>query len=149
MEVPEKIKFLGDLVKEVHSIKPNRIVLEIDKENIRKAFELLLGNLGDTGFYLAVIVGTDHPDKNKISLDYYVITHPDKEVYILRTWLQRDDPRIPSVVDILPAALSGECETYDLLGIVFEGNPYLKRGFFVSPDIYEKGIYPLRKDAKV
>lgn len=149
MEVPEKVKFLSNLVRETYTLKPNRIVLEIDRDNIRRAFELLLENLGDTGFYLAVIVGTDYPDKNKIRLDYYIAMHPDKEIYVFRTWLPRDDPRISSVVDILPAALSGECETYDLLGIVFEGNSHLKRGFFVPPDVYEKGIYPLRKDVKV
>ncbi len=149
MEIPERLKFLSDLVKQVYTLKPNRIVLEIDKENVRKVFESLLDHLGDTGFYLAVITGTDYPDKNMIRLDYYVITHPDKEVYVFRTWLPRDDPRIPSLIDILPAALSGECETYDLLGVFFEGNPYLRRGFFVPPDVYEKGIYPLRKDAEV
>ncbi|MEM1833075.1 MAG: NADH-quinone oxidoreductase subunit C [Desulfurococcaceae archaeon] len=45
--------------------------------------------------------------------------------------------------------MSGECETHDLLGVVFKGNPYLKRGFFVPKDIVDLKEYPLRKDSKV
>ncbi len=149
MEVPEKLEFLSKFIKKAYSLKPNRVVLEFDRENVRELFKLLLENLGETGFYLAVIEGTDFPDKNMFRLDYYVITHPDREVYVFRTWLPRDNPHIDTVVDFIPAAYSGECETYDLLGIVFDGNKYLKRGFFVPKDVYEKGVYPLRKEFKL
>ncbi len=149
MEVPGKLAFLSELITKVYTIKPNRTVLEFDKGNLRNIFKLLLDNLGETGFYLAVIAGTDLPKDKLFRIDYYVILHPDTEVYVFRTFIPRDNPRIDSIVDIVPSALSGECETYDLLGIVFEGNKYLKRGFFVPRDVYEKGIFPLRKDAEV
>lgn len=149
MELPEKLSFLSNIARKVYSMKPNRIVIEFDKGVVRELFKLLLNNLGETGFYLAVIEGTDFPDQELIRLDYYVVTHPDREVYVFRTWLPRSDPRINSIVDIVPAAFSGESETYDLLGIVFEGNRYLKRGFFVPKDVVEQGVYPLRKEFKV
>ncbi|MEM4663888.1 MAG: NADH-quinone oxidoreductase subunit C [Desulfurococcaceae archaeon] len=53
------------------------------------------------------------------------------------------------MIDIIPGLLAGERETYDLLGVVFNGNPLLKRGFFVATDVAEQGKYPLRKDSGV
>jgi NADH:ubiquinone oxidoreductase subunit C len=53
------------------------------------------------------------------------------------------------VIDIVPGALGGELEAYDLMGVTFEGNNRLRRGFLAPEDMVEKGIYPLRKDSGV
>lgn len=54
----------------------------------------------------------------------------------------RNAPHVPSVVDIFKSAYFEECEIYDLFGIIFDGNPNLKR--LLMP----KGWigHPLRKD---
>lgn len=144
---------LSELLKEyaltTYSVKPNRLVIEIPKERVKNALKVIKEKHGDTGIYVSTIVGTDFPDKRQVRLDYYLVTHPDDKVYVLRTWLSREDPRVDSILDLFPGALSGECETHDLLGVVFEGNPFIKREFFAPTDVVSKGVFPLRKDSGV
>ena len=61
----------------------------------------------------------------------------------LRADLDRKDPRIASVMEIWPAAEWHERETYDLMGIVFEGHPEGLRRILL-PDDWPG--HPLRKD---
>lgn len=61
----------------------------------------------------------------------------------LRLKVKTDEgPKLPSVVSIWPTANWHERESYDLLGIVFEGHPDLKR--IITPDGFTG--HPLRKD---
>ena len=68
----------------------------------------------------------------------------------LKVFLPRDNPQVPSLYWIWKAADWQERESYDMLGIVYEGHPNLKRilmpedwvGWplrkdYVSPDFYE------------
>ncbi len=144
---------LSELVEKysltTYFMKPNRLVMEVPRDIVKEVLKAIMEMHGDTGIYLSTIVGTDFPDKKQVRLDYYLVTHPDTNVYVLRTWLSREDPRIDSVLDLFPGALSGECETHDLLGVVFEGNPFIKRGFFAPTDVVSKGVFPLKKDSGV
>ena len=146
-EINELVK--EGLLKEVGTIKPNRKLYEFNYEIIREIFKQLLERLGEKGFYLATIVGTDMLKDKKIRLDYYVVVLPEETTIVLRTYIDRDNPEINSILDLIPAALAPECEIHDLLGVVFKGNPALRRPFFVPVELVEKGIYPLRKDARV
>ncbi len=137
------------LLKEAGTIKPDRKVYEFDHIRIREIFKQLLERLGEKGFYLATIVGTDLLKDKKIRLDYYVVVLPEEVTIVLRTYVDRDNPEINSILDLVPAALAPECEIHDLLGVVFKGNPALRRPFFVPEELVEKGVYPLRKDARV
>ncbi len=147
----EKIEELvkEGLLREKGIVKPNRKLFEFNNERVRDIFKQLLERLGDKGFYLATIVGTDMLKDKKIRLDYYIVLLPEETTIVLRTFVDRDKPEIDSILDIVPAALAPECEIYDLLGVVFKGNPALRRPFFVPEELVEKNIYPLRKDAKV
>jgi NADH-quinone oxidoreductase subunit C len=63
----------------------------------------------------------------------------------LRVWLPGQDPRLPSVTSVYPAAGWLERELFDLFGLVFEGHPDLRR--ILMADDWEG--YPLRKDYPV
>ena len=56
--------------------------------------------------------------------------------------LSRDEPRIPSVTFLWQGAEWMERETYDMFGIIFEGNRDLRR-IYMPPDYTS---FPLRKD---
>ena len=60
----------------------------------------------------------------------------------LKVFLPRDDARVPSLYWIWKGADWQERETYDMLGIVYEGHPNLKR--LLMPEDWVG--YPLRKD---
>jgi NADH-quinone oxidoreductase subunit C len=55
---------------------------------------------------------------------------------------ERETPRVPSVMPVWPGADLQEREAYDLMGIVFEGHPDLRRVFLW--DGFDG--FPLRKD---
>lgn len=149
MDVAEKIKLLEDFAIEKGVLKPSRKLFVVKPEDIRKIFESLVEKSGHEGFYLSTIVGTDLKEENKIRLDYYIVMLPEEETVVVRAHLPRENPVVDSIIDIVPGALAGECETYDLLGVVFRGNPFLKRSFFVPTEVSEKEIYPLRRDSGV
>ncbi|HID64376.1 MAG TPA: NADH dehydrogenase (quinone) subunit D [Anaerolineae bacterium] len=60
----------------------------------------------------------------------------------LKVPLASNPPAVPSVTPIWPGANWHERETYDLMGIVFEGHPDLRR--IMMPDDWQG--HPLRKD---
>lgn len=56
------------------------------------------------------------------------------------------DPVFPSLFKVWESVWTGERETYEMLGIVFEGHPELRR-MFLDEDF--EGVYPLRKSYKL
>ncbi len=66
----------------------------------------------------------------------------ERQAFAVKVVVPRSDPRIPSVADVWPAAEWHEREAYDLMGIVFEGHPNLRR--ILCPDDWTG--HPLRKD---
>ena len=145
-----KLGFLKQYAKSVSTMKSNeRIVIEIDHSNLKNVAKELVRRFGVEGVILSTIVGTDFPKDGKIRVDYFINIVPIKRYVVLRTFIPRDNPQIDSLIDVFKASLSGECETYDLLGVRFKGNKHLRRGFFVPVELAEKGIHPLRKDSGV
>ena len=60
----------------------------------------------------------------------------------IKVFVPREDPRVPSLYWIWKAVDWQERESYDMLGIVYEGHPNLKR--ILMPEDWVG--YPLRKD---
>jgi NADH-quinone oxidoreductase subunit C len=63
----------------------------------------------------------------------------------LKTFAPGDDPRVPSVTSVWPAANWAEREIFDLFGVHFDEHPDLRR--ILTPEDWEG--YPLRKDYPV
>jgi NADH-quinone oxidoreductase subunit C len=61
---------------------------------------------------------------------------------VIAEGLPRDDPRVPSATFLWKGAEWMERETYDMFGIIFEGNRDLRR-IYMPPDYTS---FPLRKD---
>lgn len=66
----------------------------------------------------------------------------DPEEVRLKVFLNREEPRVPSVYWIWKTADWQERETYDMYGIIYEGHPNLKR--ILMPEDWVG--WPLRKD---
>jgi NADH-quinone oxidoreductase subunit C len=75
-----------------------------------------------------------------------VVTHlwstSQRHGVLLRTRVPREDPQVPSVVDLFPGAAWHERETHEMFGISFTGHPDLKP--LLLPTQFEG--HPLRKD---
>lgn len=149
LEIPDVLKPIENLLKGVAIMKPGRVVALLESSDVVKAYVALKARYGETGLYFSTLVATDLKEEGKIRIDYYINVLEKNQYVVLRTHVPRDDPRIESLLKEAPAALPGECEAYDLLGVIFEGNPHLRRAFFVPEEVAGKGIFPLRKDAGV
>ncbi len=143
------VDYLKEVSEEFYKLeKQDRryvVVVKVErlKEVVKKLREL------SKGVYLSTISGVDLPEEGVIEVNYCFWSVDDKCMYVIRVRTPRNDPRVPSIVDVVPGANNGEMEAYDLLGVYFEGNPNLRRGFLVPDDIAEKGVFPLRKEVGV
>ena len=96
----------------------------------------------DLGFdYLITIVGNDW--KTSLGCVYYLTSTTTKQFVSVRVeTTDRDNPMLHSIADLYRIAGIFEREVYDFYGIVFIGNPDMRR-LFLSIDWVG---YPLRKD---
>lgn len=115
--------------------KDGRRVLKVAKENLVE----LVKELKSQGFvHLSLITGVDRRDKLEV---VYHLHNLDKNEYIaVKT--ETLDEKVPSLTSLYSSANWDEREQYDLMGIVFEGHPNLKRLFL--PESWVG--HPLRKN---
>jgi NADH-quinone oxidoreductase subunit C len=102
--------------------------------------------------WLRCISGVDHIEDKLLTAvyDLHATQEPDnpdgiwtvRNEIAIKVRVDRDDPHIPSVADVWPAANWHEREAYDLLGIVFDGHPDLRRILCCDDWVG----HPLRKD---
>ncbi len=111
--------------------------------------------------WLRCITGVDYPKDNQLVavFDLHSVARPsepdglwtERHEFAVKVKVPRDNPHLPSVADVWAAAEWHEREAYDLLGIVFDGNPdsvtdpdgtHPRR--ILCPDDWRG--YPLRKD---
>lgn len=103
-----------------------------------------LRNLPGTPFdYLVTIVGMDWKDSLGCVYQLMSSADPDGNVIAVKvSTTDRENPMLHSVHDLWAVATLFEREVYDFFGIVFIGNPDMRRLFL---NIDWKG-FPLRKD---
>ncbi len=108
-----------------------------EREKVREIAQ----ELKENGFdYISFITAIDR--KEFLEVVYLFRNLDTGEEIFLKSKVPADDPRIPSIADIYYGANWLEREAYDLLGVIFEGHPDLRR-ILLPPD-YEG--HPLRKD---
>ena len=82
-------------------------------------------------------------DKEKLGVVYNLHAMEHKHGITLKVELtDRDKPVVPTLTDLYGTANWHEREAYDMMGIVFDGHPDLRR--ILCPDDWEG--WPLRKD---
>lgn len=91
---------------------------------------------------LSTLAGVDYPKRNVIQVVYVLYSYRLRHWFTLRVDAPRDDPRIPTVSAVWPAAEWHEREVFDLLGVHFDGHPDLRR--LLMPEDWPG--HPLRKD---
>ena len=99
--------------------------LVIKKEAYYKVAEYFKYN-EQLGFdYLSELHGTDF--ETHMEVYAYLYSYRNKQGLAVKVKLDRDQPKIDSIVSLWAGADWPECEAYDLLGIVFTGHPNLHR----------------------
>lgn len=115
------------------------LMIHTDDSNLHQLIATLRDQMGFD--YLVTIVGNDW--KTSLGCVYYLTSTATKELVSVRVeTTDRDNPMLHSIADLYRIAGMLEREVYDFYGIVFIGNPDMRR-LFLSID-WEG--YPLRKD---
>ncbi|QKQ99494.1 NADH-quinone oxidoreductase subunit C [Metallosphaera tengchongensis] len=120
--------------------------IEVDKSKLVETAKALK----EIGFdHVKSVTGTDYPDQSRIQLVYHVSSYDiqlSRVIVALKTWTSYKEMSVPSLLPVWGSVWTGERETYEMLGVTFEGNPDMRRLFL--PEDFE-GVYPLRKSFKI
>ncbi len=119
--------------------RDRRIFIAIPRDDLIKTVNILSSELNIN--HLSTITARDIG--KEIEILYHFLLNG--VVITIRTMCPKDDPTIDSIVKIFPGAVLYERELNDILGVVPNGHPDLRR--LVLPDDWVGG-YPLRKDWK-
>ena len=137
----------GDLVKVVF-IKPLRIKLLVEPLDIVRVASFLRDSMGFD--HAESVGGTDYPKDNQIEVIYHLGSYTREELAAHILWLttrtDRDDARLPTLINVYKSVEYHERECYEMLGVYFEGHPRNER--FLLPEDWAD-IPPLRKDFRI
>jgi NADH-quinone oxidoreductase subunit C len=141
----KKLKSLLEGVAEGFEQRKGFIAVRVDPQRLHEAAR----RLREAGYdRLILVTAVDLPRENRIKVVYHVESFERPgAVVALETYVDRDNPRVKSLVDVWRAALLQEREEHEMLGVVFEGHPDLRR-LLLPPD-WPANVYPLRKDFRV
>jgi NADH-quinone oxidoreductase subunit C len=86
--------------------------------------------------------GVDYPKRDEIEVVYHLFSYPLRHAVVVKVGVPRDNPRCATASTVWRAAIWLEREIFDLLGVVFDGHPDLRR--VLLPEDWVG--HPLRKD---
>jgi NADH:ubiquinone oxidoreductase subunit C len=140
-------KKFGDLVKVVF-VKPLRIKITVEPHNIVEVATFLRDSMGFD--HAESVAGTDYPKDNQIEVVYHLGSYSREDLSAHILWLtartNRDDARLPTLINVYKSVEYHERECYEMLGVYFEGHPRNER--FLLPEDWAD-IPPLRKDFRI
>jgi NADH-quinone oxidoreductase subunit C len=136
-----------EIAKQIEENFPRSVVessqqsLVVDKEFLLSVATYLKTTPGLDFDYLTAITAVDYYDYFEVIYQLTSLQH-NHSLVVKTCCYRRDNPSLPSVVGLWRGADFQEREIYDLMGIIFDGHPNLKRIF-----LWEgfQG-HPLRKD---
>ena len=95
------------------------------------------------GFFLEAIAGVDWLDRQQLEVIYDFNRLGGEHCRVMvRVLVPRNEPVVPTISGVFPAADWHERETYDFYGIHFQGHPNLTR--ILLPE--DADFHPLLKD---
>jgi len=145
--VEEIKKKFGELIKVVF-IKPLRIKILVEPRDIVQVATFLRDSMGFD--HAESAGGTDYPKDGQIEVIYHLgsYTREDLRAHVLSltTRTSRDDAMLPTLINVYKSVEYHERETYEMLGVFFEGHPRNER--FLLPEDWAD-IPPLRKEFRI
>jgi NADH:ubiquinone oxidoreductase subunit C len=94
-------------------------------------------------YHLSTVTGVDEGQVISVYYHFWEGT----SFLTVKTQVPKADPRLPSIAGILPSAILYEAEVKDLLGVIFEGNPFMKGKLLLPENYPPEAPPPLRKEA--
>ena len=122
----------------------------IPSEQLREAMQFLKTGVEQpyamlydlTGIDERVRVNRDGQPSSDVTIVYHLLSFERNQYIRLKVALRGDQPSLPSITPIWPAANWYEREVWDMFGVRFDGHPHLER--LLMPKTWIG--HPLRKD---
>ena len=135
------------IAKEISGLFPDAVVaadkaaVVVTSKSLYQVAEFLKNTPALDFDYLTNLAAVDYVDYFEVV--YHLISFKHNHSLVLKTRCHdRDKPVVPSVVNLWRSADFQEREAYDLMGIIFDGHPNLKRLL-----LWEGFVgHPLRRD---
>ncbi len=154
-QLAEKVRAgLGEILRDLQEPRPGQIYLTVEPRDVPMAARWVHEALGarflitigaDTRKMDAPLVGNIGLGTVQSFVASHVFSLDDDHLFLtVRAILDRDNPEIPTITDLIPGAKWAENEIQDLLGMTVTGHPDPRR--LVLPDDWPAGIFPLRKE---
>lgn len=118
---------------------PRRIYIRISGEKVYDFAKFLFE---EKGYRLSIATGID--TREGMEIIYHFSYDEAGTYYNIKTLIPKDDLKIKSLADFLPAANWIEREMHELLGIDFIGHPNLKP--LLTAETWPADLHPLRRD---
>ena len=128
----------------VESMKERRLKVSTTQARIREVSLFARDSLGFD--HISAVSGVDWIAKNELEVDYFVGSSvPGQQDFILAVSerVPRDNPVVPTLVDVWKGAEYHERETHEMFGINFQGHP--NQSHILLPEDWND-LPPLRKD---
>ncbi len=146
--VEEIKKKFGESTFKTVFIKPLRIKIQVEPKDIVEVATFLRDSIGLD--HAESVAGVDYPKDNQIEVVYHLGSYTREDlgnhVFSLATRTNRDDARLPTLINVYKSVEYHERETFEMLGVYFEGHPRNER--FLLPEDWAD-IPPLRKDFRI
>ena len=127
---------------ESHEVLSDMLCISVKKESIQSILLFLRDDQELQYNFLTTLCGMHYPEKEQLGVVYHLHSFVNNHRIRIKTVTELNNPKIPTITTIWPAANWMERETYDFYGIEFEGHPNLKR--ILNMD--EMTDFPMRKD---
>jgi NADH:ubiquinone oxidoreductase subunit C len=141
------VKEFGNKVKAVYA-RPLRTKIMVEPKDISPVAIFLRDKMGFD--HAESVAGTDYPKDNQIEVIYHLGSYGTQEleshIMALTTRASRDEARLPSLINVFRSVEYHERETYEMLGVYFEGHPRNER--FLLPEDWAD-IPPLRREFRI
>jgi Ni,Fe-hydrogenase III component G len=137
-EILEEIgKQFPEIEVKVHS--PRRVYIRVPRD---KLYDLAQSLFKEKKFRLAIATGID--TREGVEILYHFSHDESGTFYNLKTVVPKDDLKIQSLADFLPAANWIEREIHELIGVDFLGHPNLVP--LLTAESWPSDLHPLRRD---
>lgn len=137
MKIVEKLKSVLNNI-EIQEKAGGRLYLTTSQDRLRDIVGYIYTELGGR---LSTITAVDQ--RSGIELLYHLAVNHEGILISVRVLVEKPEPAIGSLTDIIPAADWIEREIHEMFGVFFVGHPRLEK--LLLPDDWPAGEYPLRK----
>ncbi len=128
-------KFAAEAGTKAVQLRKGETIIEIDQNNLKNLVSRLVKDAGIR--HLSTITGLDLGQNIGIIYHFW----RERETIHLKTLVPKAKPTAVSIVDIVPGAILYEMEVHDMLGITFEGHPWMDKKLLL-PDNWPTDLPP-------